>query len=80
MPIAILCHGRGCTSKTGFLPKLKAALSEHTETVAIDLYIRDLVRDIKVPVLIVHGTQDDDTPIGHSRMLSETLPNSELSR
>lgn len=39
---------------------------------------REILRKIQVPVLLIHGDQDQISPAGNSKFMHERLPNSEL--
>lgn len=41
---------------------------------------RALLSSIDVPVLIVHGSDDEDSPYAHAQLLADGLPNAQLVR
>lgn len=39
---------------------------------------RDLLPSISYPTLVIHGTADDQCPIGHGRLMAEAIPGAQL--
>jgi len=39
---------------------------------------RELLKDIKLPTLILHGTKDNEIPFNHGKLMHEKIPNSKF--